>query len=363
MNYFGKNIKINFFGETSSPYFGLTIDGIKPGIAINIDKINNALQMYEPSTISWKFSTGYINGYTTGAPVTIIIDNEDPIIKFKNGIICPSTSDLVIKDKYKGFNDFIDEGHLSTKSTYLFIILGEICKQILKDQCIIIITRIKSIKDITDKTLKFAEINVGNLSHLLSSDFPVLDDRAKHAMNQVIKKAKEIKDTVGGILQTFIFNVPKSLGEPFFDGFSSILSHLLFSFPYIKGIEFGDGLELSSKYGSKTIDEIVYKNGNIVYLSNHQGGIDSGITNGNPIIFQTMVRPSPKMPRILNSIDTLSKQNIEISNVSNYKVTDIFLTLKLINSLSYYILLDLIIENNKNGGIIRWKYLSLMVQT
>ena len=353
MNTFGRNIKLSFFGETSSPFFGLSIDGIKPGVAININKINESLNRYEDSNITWKFSSGIIGGFTTGSPITILIENSDPNIKFKNGIIVPSTSDLVIKEKYKGFNDFIDEGHFSLKSINLFIILGEICKQILKDECIIVITRIKSIKDIQDKKLKFAEINVGNLISLHSSDFPVLDDRAKQAMKSIIKKAREIKDTVGGTIETFIFNSPKSLGEPYFDGFDSILSHLLFSFNFIKGIEFGDGLELTQKYGSKTIDEIVYKNDKIVYLSNHQGGIDAGITNGNPIIFTTSIRPSPKMPRILYSIDTLSKQNIEISNITDYKITNIYDAIKLIDSLSHYIILDFLIDKQKIGGISR----------
>lgn len=353
MNSFGRNIKLSFFGETSSPFFGLTIDGIKPGVQININKINESLNKFEQPNIIWKFTSGIIGGFTTGSPITIIIENNETTVKFKNGIICPSTSDLVIKEKYKGFNDFVDEGHFSQKSIYLFIILGEICKQILKDECIIVITRINSIKEIKDKKLKFAEINVGNLSHLLSSDFPVLDDRAKQAMKSTIKKAREIKDTVGGTLETFIFNIPKSLGEPYFDGFDSILSHLLFSFNFIKGIEFGDGLELTEKYGSKTIDEIVYKNDRIVYLSNHQGGIDAGITNGNPIIFTTSIRPSPKMPKILYSIDTLSKQNIEISNISDYKVTNIYDAIKLIDSISHYIILDLFIDKHKIGGITR----------
>lgn len=353
MNIFGKNIKLSFIGESSSQNFSLIIDGIKPGIKVNIEKINTALNRFENEDLKWKFSTGFLNGFTTGSPLTISIFINEPSVKFKNGVISPSTSDLVIKEKYSGFNDFIDEGHLSNKSIYLFIILGEICKQILKDECIIIITKIKSIKEIEDKKLKFAEINLHNLAPLLSSDFPVLDERAKQAMKASIKKAKEIKDTVGGLLETYIFNIPKSLGEPFFDGFDSLISHLLFSFSFIKGIEFGDGITLTEKYGSKTIDEIVYKNENITYLSNHQGGLDAGITNGNPVIFQTTVRPSPKMPRILNSIDFLSKQNIEISNMSDYKVTNIFDAIKLIEAVSYYIILDLLIEKQKIGGINR----------
>ena len=212
MNTFGRNIKLSFFGETSSPFFGLSIDGIKPGVAININKINESLNRYEDSNITWKFSSGIIGGFTTGSPITILIENSDPNIKFKNGIIVPSTSDLVIKEKYKGFNDFIDEGHFSLKSINLFIILGEICKQILKDECIIVITRIKSIKDIQDKKLKFAEINVGNLISLHSSDFPVLDDRAKQAMKSIIKKAREIKDTLSKELNSvMVLNLHKSM--------------------------------------------------------------------------------------------------------------------------------------------------------
>lgn len=353
MNNFGKNIKLSFFGESSSPYFGLTIDGIKAGLSFNIDKINETLNRYEHTNITWKFSSGYLNGFSTGAPLTILITNDSNTIKFKNGIISPSTTDLVVKDKYKGFNDFIDEGHFNQKAQYLFIILGECCKQILKDEGIVIISKIRSVKDVEDRKLKFAEITLGNLANLLSDDFPVLDIRAKNAMSSIIKKAKELKDTVGGVIETFIFNSPKSIGEPFFDGFDSLLSHLLFSFNFTKSIEFGDGLEITTKTGSKTIDEIVYKNEMITYLSNHQGGLDGGITNGNPIIIKTGIRPSPKMPKILNSIDIIARQNIEISNVSDYKVTDIFQAIKIIDALCYYIILDLLIEKNKYGGKLR----------
>jgi chorismate synthase len=85
MNTFGKNIKLSFFGETSSPFFGLTIDGIKPGVSININKINESLNRFETTNITWKFSSGIVGGFTTGSPITIIIENNNHNIKFKNG--------------------------------------------------------------------------------------------------------------------------------------------------------------------------------------------------------------------------------------------------------------------------------------
>lgn len=357
MNSFGKNIRINIFGESHAKYIGLTIDGLPANFTFNLEEIKNALLIRkgtdEISTArrendEFEIISGYFQNHTTGEPLTIIVKNQDiDSSSYHEGVIRPSHSDLTKYLKTNGANDYRGGGSTSGRMTVVLVILGQMCKQILNTKQINVTSRIKALKTINDTSIDHTNIDLIKNNNFSSSSFPVIDERAKKAMLELIKKAKQQNNSLGGVVETFIFNVPANLGEPFFDSFESTLSHLLFSIPGIKGIEFGDGFEMTQKNGSETLDEIYINNNNISFSSNHQGGINGGITNGNYINFRTAIKPPVSIKKEVNTINIKTKENITLTTSGRHDVTFVHRIIPVINALSYYAILDMVIENEK----------------
>lgn len=357
MNTFGKNIRISIFGESHGKYIGLTIDGLPPKFRIDEDAIKKALKLrngtYDFSTPrqeenNYQIISGYFNNQTTGLPLTILVKNED--IKdedYHKGPIRPGHADLSNHFKFLGAEDYRGGGASSGRLTVVLVILGCICQQLLQPYHLQIISRIKSVKDIIDKT-PTENISLSQLSQLINDPFPVLDERCKKAMLEEIKKAKNKNDSLGGTIETYIFGLTPGIGEPFFDSLESIIAHLIFSIPGIKGILFGDGLQLSKQKGSQIIDEIKYENNLITFNSNHLGGINGGISNGNYINFTSCVRPPSSINQKVHTIDIIKEENIELLVKGRHDVTFIDRIIPVINALTNYAILEMVKEYEKH---------------
>ena len=142
-------------------------------------------------------------------------------------------------------------------------------------------------------------------------DFAVLDDTAAADMKAMIEEAANEGDSVGGILESCILNVPAGLGEPFFDSLESTLSHLLFSVPAVKGIEFGLGFGFSDVYGSDANDPIPYDKG-FHTATNNNGGINGGISNGMPIRIRTVIKPTASIYKEQNTVDLKTHEAVKL---------------------------------------------------
>lgn len=357
MNNFGKNIRISIFGESHGPLIGLTIDGFPANFSFDIEKIKNALKLraghplistLRRETDEITFVSGYFNNHTTGEPLTVFIKNTDiKSTDYQEGIIRPSHADLTKYLKTNGANDYRGGGASSGRVTVVLSVLGEMCHQILNTKQIEVVSHIYSIKNINDAKASISNNTFSKLLYLQNDEFPVIDERAKKAMLDLIKKTINKGDSLGGIVETFIFNVPTGLGEPFFDSFESIIAHLLFSIPGVKGIEFGDGFDITKKYGSSTIDELSLESNKINFSSNHQGGINGGISNGNYISFKTAIKAPVSIKQEIKSIDLKNKQNINLTTTGRHDPLFVHRALQVINALTYYGVLDMVIENEK----------------
>lgn len=364
MNTFGKNVKICLFGEINNKTIGLTIDSLPAGYYIDIDKIKKNINEYQsknPSCFKYdlsKFSiiSGLSNKCTTGAPITIILEQKQTRNEIKEGTIIFDSFDYSTYLKYYGTQSLENSVYLHHQLLKLMIIVGEISKQVLSSYKINIFSRIYSLKNVKDEEIDYSNFTINQYLTTIDDSFPMFNKRAVVAAQGEIKKAKSINESLGGSIETFIFNLPATLGEPIFDGFESTLSHLLFSIPFIRGIEFGDITHNLKKYGSKTTDELEYVDGNLNFISNHQGGINMGITNGNLIYFKSMIKAPSNIPKNLKSVNVLSKQNIEISSTSDYSISYIPDSIYLVETLSYFVILDLIIENKKIKDVYLWKF-------
>jgi chorismate synthase len=269
MNSFGVIYRVSIFGESHGPAIGVIIDGCPPGIEVKPDDFmadlsrrqsgkRGTTERHEPDLP--EILSGVQEGFTTGSPVTLITRNRDKISsdydEFKN-IPRPGHADFVAKNKHSGFADLRGSGHFSGRITWGLVAAGVIAKKISET----------------------SEISAKLISAGGSAD-----------INTAIDEAIAGNDTIGGIIECRVKKPPIAIGEPFFYSFESAVSHLIFSIPAIKGIEFGSGFASAAMKGSRHNDPFIDENGKTA--TNNAGGINGGITNGNEIYFRIAVKPA-----------------------------------------------------------------------
>ncbi len=311
-NTFGTSVAVTLFGESHGEYIGAVIDGLAPGITVDEEYISRMLTLRRPDgKIStprkekdeFKIVSGVLCGKTTGTPVTILIPNEN----VKSGDYAaiqttarPSHADYTAQCKYHGFQDARGGGHFSGRITAALVAAGAICKSALEQKGIAIGTHVKKCARISDR--EFGDLKT-DIKMLNQKTFAVLDDVCIEKMTNAILEAAKDGDSVGGVLETAVVGMPAGVGEPWFDSLESQLSHMMFSIPAVKGIEFGKGFAISDMKGSEANDAFAIKNGEIVTRTNNNGGINGGITNGMPILFRTAIKPTPTIFQPQNTVD------------------------------------------------------------
>lgn len=321
-NTFGNSVTVTLFGESHGPAVGAVIDGLAPGIQIDEGRIEGALAKRRPSgTISTgrvepdpiTFLSGIYNGYTTGAPLTIVIENQNTRSSDYDALLDtprPSHADFTAHEKYHGYEDRRGGGHFSGRVTAALVAAGAILSGALEQLGIRIGTHILSIKDECEGAMQGT---VEELEALAKRSFPTLDESAGERMMQVIRDAKAMGDSVGGVLESEILGLPAGLGEPFFDSVESVLSHLLFSVGGVKGVSFGAGFDITEKYGSEANDPFGMQNGKIVTKKNDAGGILGGITSGMPVTVRCAVKPTPSIAKEQTSVSYERGESTPIS--------------------------------------------------
>ncbi|HEY5575752.1 MAG TPA: chorismate synthase [Clostridiaceae bacterium] len=324
----GRNIKFSIFGESHGKAVGITIDGLKPGIEVDLDYIKREMVRRAPGKSelstqrqeddSFEILSGLFMGKTTGTPLCAIIRNSGQHSKDyekTKSLIRPSHADYTGSVKYMGFNDYRGGGHFSGRLTAPLVFAGAVCRQVLEKRGIIIGSHVRSIGRIEDRGFSLKDIDQDKLQSLRSEGFPVLDAEAGEAMQKAILDARAEQDSVGGVIETAAINLPAGIGDPFFDSLESTLAHLLFSVPGIKGLEFGAGFDITRLRGSEANDEYYVDDGKVSAYSNNNGGIIGGITNGMPLLFRVAVKPTPSIGRTQRTIniENMNNETIEIS--------------------------------------------------
>ncbi|MCR4955211.1 MAG: chorismate synthase [Lachnospiraceae bacterium] len=316
-NTFGNHLQITLFGESHGPYIGAVLDGLAPGIKVDEDYIHHQLSLRRPSgKIStarvekdpFQIISGVYQGKTTGTPLTIIIPNkeqkgEDYLTMER--IARPGHADYTAYCKYHGFEDYHGGGHFSGRITAALVAAGAIVLTALKEKNILIGSHIASLGGIKDREFENEKEDIQSLNQ---KTFAVLDDTAAEKMMDIALEAAEQGDSVGGVLESCILGLEAGLGEPWFDTMEGMLAHALFSIPALKGVSFGDAFSMVDQRGSEYNDAFGIKEGNIVTLTNHNGGINGGITNGMPITFRCAVKPTPSIYKEQNSVDFINKK-------------------------------------------------------
>lgn len=320
----GKNIELSIFGESHGKAIGINIGNLPSGITIDMEKVNHEMQRRAPGNSKLSTSrkeadkieiiSGLCDGKTTGAPLCGLIYNTDQRSKDYSILethMRPGHSDYSAYIKYHGFNDVRGGGHFSGRITAPIVFAGAIAKQILEQKGIYIGAHIKSICHINDESFD-TNINLDILKHLNKQQYPVINQEVFSQMEEVINKARENLNSVGGQIECAIIGIEAGIGEPFFNSLESTIASLMFSIPAVKGLSFGKGFEMSYMYGDKANDEYYYKNEKVCTYTNNNGGIVGGISNGMPITFTVAIKPTPSIALKQNTINVKTKENTEL---------------------------------------------------
>lgn len=328
-NTFGNNISVTLFGESHGPFVGAVLDGITPGLPVRLDFIREKLSARRPKVdIStsrvepddFTIVSGVFEGKTTGTPLTVLVPNADTdgsAYEKHYGIARPSSADYPAFMKYHGFEDYRGGGHFSGRLTVALVAVGAILTDALSAKGITFGTHISALGKVVDRSFNDEHLKA-DIELLHNKEFPTLDDETETYMKDEILLAKADGDSVGGVLETVIDGLPAGVGEPWFDSVESVLSHLLFSIPAVKGVEFGEGFGFGSMRGSMANDSYRVQNGKIVTKTNRAGGIGGGITNGMPVLFRTAVKPTPSILKEQETVNFKTGENTVLSTVGRH---------------------------------------------
>ena len=316
-NTFGTSVSITLFGESHGEAIGATLDGLCPGILVDEEFIASQLSKRRPNGKTdtpriekdeYKILSGVFNGKTTGTPITVVIPNENTRSSDYNyGVARPSHADYSAFMKYHGFEDFRGGGHFSGRITAPIVALGAIAIKALEKIGVKVGTHILSCGGVKDKefcnNISILSSQLEQLQNRESQSLPTISPCEEEMMEKILE-AKKYGDSIGGTIQTAILGIPAGVGEPWFDTIEGILSHAVFSIGGIKGIEFGLGFGFATMRGSRANDPFALSyDGEVVTLSNHNGGINGGITNGMPIMFNCAVKPTPSISQPQDTVN------------------------------------------------------------
>ena len=274
MNEFGKLFKVNIYGESHNASVGVLIDGIPAGISLDVSDFSHDLSARKPQKPSQTarveadepiIESGLFNGYTTGTPMLICFSNNNTQSKDYSNLVTqprPGHADFVMNKKYNGYNDYRGGGHTSGRLTVGIVAAGVVAKKITNFQFETELVKLGTLTDMSKK-------------------------------EEYLDKIVENKDSVGGVVRITVKNVPIGLGEPYFYSLESAVSQILYSIGAVKGVSFGVGFDGCELLGSQYNDSIIDSNGKTA--TNNNGGVNGGVSNGNDIIINVFVKPTPSI--------------------------------------------------------------------
>ncbi|MBO5944914.1 MAG: chorismate synthase [Clostridia bacterium] len=349
----GNKIKISVFGQSHSNGIGVVIDGLPAGKKIDMEKVKafmtrrapgqNSLSTQRKEADTPEIISGLVNNVTCGAPLCAVIKNTNQHSADYNNIMDtprPSHADFSGNIRYNGFNDVSGGGHFSGRLTAPLCFAGAVCMQILEEMGIEIQAHIQKVKNVQDAKIDFVNIGKWNTAE---KDFPVIDDEKGKLMVAEIEKAREMGDSVGGVIECAVTGIKAGVGDPMFDGIENMLAKNIFGIPAIKGIEFGNGFLATDLYGSENNDDFCIVNGEIKTATNNAGGINGGITNGMPIVFRTAIKPTPSIYKEQNSVSIANKTEQKLQIQGRHDPCIVQRAVPVVEAVTAFTILDIIL--------------------
>lgn len=329
VNTFGVHYSLTTFGESHGVAIGGVIDGCPPGVVIDFKMIEEELlrrktavdavssQRKEPDEVI--FLSGIFEGKTLGTPIAFMVKNEDTRPEdYANikSIYRPSHADFTYEQKY-GLHDYRGGGRSSARTLLPCVVAGAIAKQILSQYGITIRSYVTQIGDV------------------------MKDNISKEEIVEILKKYKEEGDSVGAKIHVEIDNVPLGVGEPQFRKLQSVLAHAMFSINAVKGFEYGEGFKAASMRGSECNDTFMIKNGKVATRTNHSGGIQGGISNGETIYFNVAFKPIPTIMQKQKTVDA-NGDEVEYAVKGRHDVCVVPRVMPVVEAMTAMVIMDLL---------------------
>ena len=329
-NTFGSDLSLTIFGESHGRAVGAVLDGMAAGVPVEeaflaacMDKRRargHGLSTPRVEGDAVQFLSGVVNSRTTGTAIALMIENQNT----RSGdyaktadLLRPGHADYTAYAKYHGYQDARGGGHFSGRVTAALVAGGALVLGALNRAGIEIVTHIGRCAGISDAPFALDDpaALAAQAEALLnkSEGFALLDGSVEEPMKAAIRAAGAEGDSVGGVLETAILGLPAGVGEPYFDSVESKLAHLAFSIPAVKGIEFGSGFGFADQKGSEANDAFRMQGERIVTATNHNAGLNGGISNGMPVVFRTAVKPTPSIYKTQDTVDYIAKKDAELS--------------------------------------------------
>lgn len=321
----GDKIKLSIFGESHGEAIGCVIDGLPAGIKIDMNAVYKDMKRRAPGkdkTATPRLEkdiphilSGMLDNVTTGAPLAMVIENTNTKSGDYSNLMTvprPGHSDYPAYVKYGGNNDIRGGGHFSGRLTAPLVFAGSVAKQILSQMGVTIGAHIKQIGSVCDAVSDLNKTDKSLLDTLSSSTFSLIDETKEQAMRDEIEKARLSLDSVGGIIECFAVGLPVGLGGNMFDTVEGKLASILFGVPAVKGVEFGIGFGFADKRASEVNDQYEIKNGRVATLSNNNGGVLGGMTDGAPLSVSVAIKPTPSIAKKQKSVNLLTMENAEL---------------------------------------------------
>jgi len=329
MNSFGRIFRITIFGESHGPCVGVSIDGCPAGLSLNETDFITDIERRKGGTKGTTprreedlpiFKTGLFNGKTTGAPITILFENNNTRssdYEKQRDFPRPGHADFTAHEKFGGFEDYRGSGHFSGRLTVALVGAGVIAKKLL------------------------GQIKV---------ESTIVEIGGETDLDKGLQKAIDAKDSIGGIIECRVANLPSKLGEPFFDPVESLISHAVFAIPAVRGIEFGTGFAAAKMFGSKHNDAIADEKGTTV--TNHAGGVVGGISNGNELVFRIAIKPTSSTPQIQHSLNWETGQPEDFSVKGRHDLCIALRVPVILEAVTATVLADLMMLEQKIARIL-----------
>ena len=322
---YGQSLKLSVFGQSHGEAIGVTLDGFPAGMTIDMERLlaemarrapgQSALTTARKEADSPEFLSGVLNGRTTGQPICLVIRNTNQHSRdYGDGVdlIRPGHADYTGHGRYFGFEDWRGGGSFSGRLTAPIVAAGALCSQWLEQQSVKIACHVQQLGRVKDASFMTSD-PAADYSYMKKMHLPTLEQGLDRQMEEEAMAAREGGDSIGGVLECMITGLPAGLGAPFFDSVESVVSHLLFSVPAVKGVEFGAGFGFAAMLGSQANDPFRMEAGRVVTTTNHSGGVNGGITNGMPVVFRCVIRPTPSIGKAQETVSLRSGENAELA--------------------------------------------------
>ncbi|MDW8035772.1 MAG: chorismate synthase [Candidatus Korarchaeum sp.] len=318
---FGRELRLISFGESHGEVVGVVVEGVPAGLQLSEDYLQRILDLRKPaqSHLSSQRAeedrvevlSGVFKGYTTGAPICMIVRNLDVDSSYYEEfrrIPRPGHADYVATVKYGGYGDYRGGGRFSGRMTVSMCMGGAVAMRILERLGVEIIAYSLEIggERARDFTLEEAK------SYRYLNPMRAPNEESYHRMTRAVEDAMRDGDSVGGIVEAVALNVPPGLGEPIFDTIEGDVAKAMFSIPGVKGVEFGSGFRATAMRGSEHNDPMRVIDGKVKYVKNDHGGVIGGITTGEPLVLRVAFKPTPSIAKPQDSVDLELLRDVRI---------------------------------------------------